>query len=231
MTDFLLLPGAWHGAWAYEQVVPRLAAAGHSAQALSLRGVGDREPAHGVNLDTHIRQVVEELRREDRHDVVLCAHSYAGMVLTGVLAHCPERIAAAVYIDAFLPAPGQSLLDLATPRFRDHCLTTAKRDGLSATPIAPSPDPRCTPHPVACFLQGSTAPAPVLDAFRARGGRLHYLHFDGWAPSPFDAIADRLRGDPGWTVVTREFGHNAPQDRPAELAELLLAAAEPVGVP
>jgi hypothetical protein len=83
---------------------------------------------------------------------------------------------------------------------------------------------------VACFLQGSTAPASVFTSFRAQGGRLHYLHFDGWAPSPFDAVADRLAADPDWVVVTREFTHNAPQDRPAELADLLLAAvSEPVG--
>jgi pimeloyl-ACP methyl ester carboxylesterase len=218
MTEFLLLPGAWHGAWAYDEVAEGLAAAGHPAQALTLRGVGDQEGPEGVNLGTH-------LRRGDRRDVVVCAHSYAGMVLTDVLAHCAEHIAAAVYIDAFVPAPGDTLFELSTQRFRDHCLASAKRDGLGVAPIAPMPDARCTAHPTACFLEASRAPATVFDTFRRRGGRLHYLHFTGWTPSPFGAFADRLREDPGWSVVTRDFGHNAPQERPAELADLLLAAA------
>jgi pimeloyl-ACP methyl ester carboxylesterase len=225
MNEIVLLPGAWHGAWAYDRVLACLALAGQPAHALGLRGIGDGTGPEGTNLETHIRQVVDHLHGNEIREVILCAHSYAGMVLTEVLARCSQRIAAAVYLDAFVASPGQSLFDLATDRFRDHCLSTVGRDGLTVPPISAAPDERCSPHPLACFLQASTAPSTVFETFRRRGGHLRYLHFTGWEPSPFGRFAARLRDDPNWVVVAREYPHDAVRDRPAELADLLLRAA------
>jgi pimeloyl-ACP methyl ester carboxylesterase len=43
---------------------------------------------------------------------VLVGHSYDGMVVSGVLGRVPERIARAVYLDAFRPEPGQCAFDI-----------------------------------------------------------------------------------------------------------------------
>ena len=44
MSRFVLVHGAWHGAWCWEKVVPLLAARGHAARAIDLPGHGD-DPA------------------------------------------------------------------------------------------------------------------------------------------------------------------------------------------
>jgi pimeloyl-ACP methyl ester carboxylesterase len=221
MSSYLLLPGAWHGAWMFDPVVATLRAAGHDAEAITLRGVGDGADPAQVTLATHVEQVVEHLDRTGARDLVVAGHSYAGMVLTGVLARRPEGVAAAVYLDAFVPGPGQSLFELASEQFRVHCLQSAKADGRTVRPISPDPDPRCTPHPLACFLQADDAvPTVFSDAVRA-GTRLWYAHFTGWAPSPFGPVAGRLAGDPAWSVRSSDLPHNPVPHRPAALVDLL----------
>lgn len=77
------------------------------------------------------------LRWEELADVVLCGHSYGGMVITGVADKAPEQLRALVYLDAFLPADGQSLTDLVFPEraasFRDYART--KGAGFRVAPI------------------------------------------------------------------------------------------------
>lgn len=44
-------------------------------------------------------------------------------------------------------------------------------------------------------------------------------------PSPFQGIAQRLRQDPTWQVLTMPCGHEVMVDMPRELADALTAAA------
>ena len=67
---------------------------------------------HDHTLTDHIGQVSGLITRHDLREVILVAHSYGGMVITGVAAGMPERIRRLVYVDAALPDPGQSLFDL-----------------------------------------------------------------------------------------------------------------------
>ena len=75
--------------------VEALRAAGHTVYPVTLTGLGERVHLGGpqVNLDTHIADVVNLLRYEDLHEVVLAGHSYAGTVITGAADQAPERIA------------------------------------------------------------------------------------------------------------------------------------------
>jgi pimeloyl-ACP methyl ester carboxylesterase len=79
-----------------------------------LTGLGGRE----IDLDLHIQDIVAVLEWEDLHDVRIVAHSYGGMVATGVADRTPERIAEIIYLDAFVPDNGQSMLDLMPPPIR-----------------------------------------------------------------------------------------------------------------
>ncbi len=80
----------------------------------TLTGLGER--AHlgnaAVDLDTHVRDVVQVLEYEDVRDVILVGHSLAGMIITGVSNECPQRLAHLVFLDADLPRHGQSRFDL-----------------------------------------------------------------------------------------------------------------------
>ena len=119
-----------------------------------MTGLGERRHLlnAAVNLETHIEDVVQILATERLTDVVLLGHSYGGMVLTGVIDRAPDRIAAAVYSDAYVPAQGESCFDLANDLFRGMFLEGAAQDGFSVPP-PPGLDPRATAHPLAAFLQ------------------------------------------------------------------------------
>jgi pimeloyl-ACP methyl ester carboxylesterase len=56
-----------------------------------------------INLDTHITDIVNVIKREELSDLVLVGHSYGGVVVTGVADTMPDRITSLVYLDAFVP--------------------------------------------------------------------------------------------------------------------------------
>ena len=68
-----------------------------------------------INLDTHITDIVNVIKYEELSDVVLVGHSYGGMVITGVADALPDKITSLVYLDAFMPENGQSLVSLIPP--------------------------------------------------------------------------------------------------------------------
>ena len=118
LSRFLLIPGGWHGAWAYDQVVPALREAGHQVRAVTLSGLGvEPDRAAPPNLDTHIADALGALEAVDEPAIVV-GHSYAGMVITGLADWAPELVSGLVYVDAYLPADGDSCWALANDRFR-----------------------------------------------------------------------------------------------------------------
>jgi pimeloyl-ACP methyl ester carboxylesterase len=113
MARFVLVHGAFGGAWSWEPVVAPLEAAGHTVETLDLPGGGDdRTPVEHVTLESCAERVCARLRRSSE-PAVLVGYSMGGVVVTQAASDCPERVAALVYVAAFMPANGQSLLDLA----------------------------------------------------------------------------------------------------------------------
>src|SRR3546814_7541282 len=74
------------------------------------------------------------------------------MVVSGVADRLPERIAALVYVDAFVPDDGNAWWDLAGDYFRKVAIDGSAEDGFGVTP-PPGKDPRRVPHPLAAFRQ------------------------------------------------------------------------------
>ena len=66
-----------------------------------------------VGLGTHVQDVVNQVLYEDLDAIVLLGFSYGGLVVTGSLEHIAERVRHLVYLDAFVPADGDSLASLA----------------------------------------------------------------------------------------------------------------------
>ncbi len=242
MATFVLVHGAWHGGWCYKRVAAHLRAAGHEVYTPTLTGLGERAHlmSRAVNLDTHIRDIVGVFRWEELTDVVLCGHSYGGMVITGVADKVPEKIRSLVYLDAFVPNSGESLFDLVTPETRAAFREDAQQngEGYLMTPIPAAVfnvnpkdagwvDRMCVKHPLACFEQKIS-----LSGGLARINKRTYILAPGWAPpaamggqSPFVPLAEGLRQDPAWRVHSMPCGHDAMVDMPKELAELLVAAS------
>ena len=117
MTTYVLVGGAWLGAWIWQDVARRLRAHGHEVYPLSLTGLGDRVhlSSPDVNLETHIADVVNTLESEDLHDVVLLAHSYASVPVAGAADRAAGRIASLVYLDTGPIPNGMNLLETYPP--------------------------------------------------------------------------------------------------------------------
>ena len=110
----MLVHGAWRGSWSWKRVRRQLQAAGHQVFTPTLTGLGERShlASSDINLSTHIDDIVNLIRWEELSDVILCGHSYAGCVISGVADQVGERIKALVYLDAFLLENGESIMDL-----------------------------------------------------------------------------------------------------------------------
>jgi pimeloyl-ACP methyl ester carboxylesterase len=111
MARILLVHGAFGRAAVWDRVAPGLRAAGHDVETLDLPGQGeDDTPVAEVTLDRYARRVCEVLAQGP--PAVLVGHSMGGMVITQAAADCPRHVDRLVYVAAFLPADGESLIDL-----------------------------------------------------------------------------------------------------------------------
>ena len=114
---FLVCHGAWSAGWAWKKMHPLMQAAGHRLVTPTCTGLGERvhlaNPS--IDLETHIEDVLNVIKYEDLRDIVLLGHSYGGMVATGVADRARDRVSQLIYLDAFVPEDGQSLLDLNEP--------------------------------------------------------------------------------------------------------------------
>jgi pimeloyl-ACP methyl ester carboxylesterase len=133
--------GGWGGGWEWTDVASSLRELGHHVFTPTLTGMGER--AHlghpRVGLSTHVEDVVAVIELEDLQDVVLCAHSYGGMPVTGAADRVSDRVGLVIYVDALVPHDGQSAFDLLPDPFRRlaHASADAQGDGWRV-PIPPS---------------------------------------------------------------------------------------------
>jgi pimeloyl-ACP methyl ester carboxylesterase len=113
MATFALVHGAWHGAWCWRDLVPLLEAEGHRVLTPDLPGHGqDKAQVAEMTLERYARRVEETIDAAPE-PVVLVGHSMGGMVVTQAAEYAAGKVARLVYVTAFLPADGQTLVDLA----------------------------------------------------------------------------------------------------------------------
>jgi len=112
MARFVLVHGAFGGAWCWGPVIERLEAAGHVAEALDLPGCGhDRTAVADVTLESCVARVREALAN-DAEPAVLVGLSMGGVIITQAAGDVPQRVASLIFVSAFMPVSGQSLVDL-----------------------------------------------------------------------------------------------------------------------
>jgi pimeloyl-ACP methyl ester carboxylesterase len=111
MARFVLIHGAFGGRWSWMSSAQRLERAGHQVTAIDLPGHGsDPTPPDRVDLDTYADRVCEELGAGP--PALLVGQSMGGMAITQAAARTPQHVAALVYVAAFAPQDGQSLIEL-----------------------------------------------------------------------------------------------------------------------
>ena len=117
---FVLVHGAWHGAWCWEKVTPLLAEMGHEVHTLDLPGLGnDPTPIAEVTLDAYVN-AVRELILEIDERVVLVGHSMGGLIITQTAEWVSDRVQALGYLAAFSPADGETLFQHAMADTESH---------------------------------------------------------------------------------------------------------------
>jgi pimeloyl-ACP methyl ester carboxylesterase len=225
MATFVLVHGAWHGSWCWARVRRALLDQGHQVFTPTLTGVAERSHllARDVDLQRHVDDVANLIIWEDLDSVILCGHSYAGCVISGVADALPDRIAALVYLDAFLLEDGECLHDLLPAEQREMQLSLADEHG-EGWRVPPIPaevfnvnardrdwvDRQCTPQPLATFQQ------KIRLGGASRISRNHYIYASDWEGTPFTASYDRAKAR-GWTTSEIASGHDVMLDDPEAL--------------
>jgi pimeloyl-ACP methyl ester carboxylesterase len=221
-TTYLLVHGAWHGGWCWDQVSARLTALGHVVIAPTLTGLCER--AHlltsGVNLSTHIADIEGEIRFKDLSNIVLCGHSYGGMVITGVAERYADKIASIVYLDAFWPRDGQCVDDIRGATSEPGVNPTRNASAFMEPANAAWANARLTPQPVETFREKLKVTNAV--------DRIPLRTFVQATVDPisfFAATYERAKATPGWKAVQVNCRHDVMVDEPDQMARILLDAS------
>ncbi len=237
MGTFVLVHGGWHGGWAWNQVTPFLKSANHDVFAPTLPGLAERadELTREINLESHVNAVIQCIEANNLHDIVLCGHSYGGMVVTSVADRLTTRIAALVLVDAALPRDGTSMFDLLEEDRRQLLIDSAKSLG-DGWKVPPPPavawdvdieqdrsyiDARTTMHPLAAMEQA----ARLSGAWKAIRKKV-YVVAERYHRPTFKRTAENDLQDSGqWTRHSFNCGHEVMIEKPKELAEILLVSS------
>lgn len=231
MTNFVLMAGAWLGAWAWDDVTPHLRAAGHGAHPVTLSGVAEKQGVP-ARLQTHVQDIVDEIEREDLRDVVLVGHSYAGIPTGQAAQRIGDRLTRIVFVDSNVPTDGGSFVSawpdgraMVEASIADNAgfwapLTAADcaGQGLTDAQIARMVT-GATPHPGATL----TDPAALNGSLSELPATYVKCLLDG--PEPSEDVADLLTSE-HWRLVKMDTGHWPMFSQPHELAQILLEAAE-----
>ena len=224
--DFVLIPGAWMGAWAWEPVTRGLRALGHNVYSVTLSGLAEYADVSGVGLETHVNDVLSLVQGSDLRDVAVVGHSYSGLVAGQAADRAPDRVAHTVFVDAFLPRDGGSLLDtFPEPQRTDELRQIAENGGRWPAPdVAGAADghglstdqarwlvERLVDHP------GRTVSEPAVLNRPLAEQRATYI---ACSFETSDEVA-AMREEANWTFRTLGTGHWPMVSAPDELVTLL----------
>ena len=242
MANFVLVHGAWHGAWCWQRVSALLQQQGHRVHAVTLTGLGERAHllAPSITLDTHIDDVISAIEVEELSEVVLAVHSYAGMIGTAVADRLGKHLRHLVYVDAVLPKPGESWSSTQSAATQQQRLAAAQATTRFSFP---PPDPevfglqgadrdwvkrRQTPHP------GNTYQAPLsFDVQRVAAVPRTFVNCSQPALATIEPSRLRAKDPKFWDgawlpnsqFVEIKTGHDPMITEPAALTKILLDCA------
>ena len=119
MNAIVLVHGAWLDYTSWDKVVPILKAAGHEVIIVKLPGHGsDKTPYGQITLQSYVDAVKKAIGT--RKDVTLAGHSMGGIVISEVAEQIPDQIRNLVYVNAYLPRNGETLLQLGNSDKGSH---------------------------------------------------------------------------------------------------------------
>ena len=239
MSTFLLIHGAWHGAWCWKHVVPLLRSAGHHVITPDLPGHGnDDTPYKKVNLEKYVDSVCNALDKLDE-PAILVGHSMGGIIISETAERRPGRIQALVYLCAFLPQNGDSLSDMEqrNPHPAVPPNLVPARNGLTATVLEEKVVDLfyhdCSEQDIESAKQNLcpqalgllNTPVTITDENYGRIPR-YYIFCTEDRALYLDYQQEMVNAFPGTTTFTLEASHSPFFSMPEKLAAVLIEISE-----
>lgn len=110
MPTFVLIHGSQHARWCWRKIEPLLERKGHTVAAPDLPGHGDdQRPPSEVTLKSYADRICAAASAQNE-PVILVGHSGGDAAITQAAENCPDKIRALVYLSAFLPRNGESVM-------------------------------------------------------------------------------------------------------------------------
>jgi pimeloyl-ACP methyl ester carboxylesterase len=244
MATYVLVGGGWLGGWCWQRVARRLREEGHDAYPVTLTGLGERVhlASPEVDLETHITDVVNLIKFEDLHDVVLLGHSYAGLVVTGGADRMPERISQLVYLDTGSLPDGTAIIETFPSEARRHIERQVEQLGDGwRFPVPPQEElatfgsleglddaqlgllySRAVAQPFGTFTQPLRLENPAREVLPKVGILCSFTLEEVEAIIASGNPVFREMASPNWRFVELPTGHYPMFSRPDDLAEVLL---------
>ncbi|MFN2532454.1 MAG: alpha/beta fold hydrolase [Pyrinomonadaceae bacterium] len=217
----VIVHGAWGGSWAFRRVDALLREKGFNVYRPQLTGLGERVHLSNPDIDltTHINDVVNVILFEDLHDIILVGHSYGGMVITGVADRLPNRIHRLVYLDAFVPSDGESVLTVIGSG-GDFLKQMIKGDYVVPAWVKPNQAP---PHDVPQSLKTFTEPISLKNQAALKLPATYILTVEARKePKDDDFWSQAQRAKQrGWPILQLTADHNAQWSAPEALVDML----------
>ena len=226
---FVFVHGGWCGGWLWRDVAPALRDLGHVVTTPTLTGLGERRHLENgtATLSTHVEDIVAHIEMEDFQNVTLVSQSYGGMVATGALARIPYRIRSMIYLDAFVPEDGQSLVDCFSPEFQAPFMPFKEEDrpvpsfplsflGITDPALVEFMTPKLVDHPWRTLFE------PAKTIKRPSHVQMSYVRCTAYPAEHLDRIMVRLASDLEVRMATIDTSHLCMLTAPEETVRTIL---------
>jgi pimeloyl-ACP methyl ester carboxylesterase len=237
MANYLLVHGAWHGAWCWAAVAAFLERKGHTVAIPTLPGLNAATQAYAgsFGLADHISAVSTAIDQIPGR-LILVAHSYAGMIARALESLRRDRLCHVVYLEAVVPEPGRSLLEMqpagaaetlgALTRETPHGAVlappnVAQRFAITDAQLAAKIQAQLMPQP----LRTLTDPLPTPATMGDEDLRRTYVFASDRFPNPYQKFIDNCTLNNNWQVIGISGGHEMMLTNAAQLAEILATFA------
>ncbi len=229
MTNFVLIPGAWLGAWVWKRTIPIIEKHGDHVFPITLTGMGERVhlASRDVGMETAIQDVLNVIKFNDLDDIVMVGHSFAGKVAAAAADRIQSKIRTIIYLDSFWPEKGdrpQGSFDptlefgrlpegsFAVP-FKEEILDNIWKDVVGENRKLMME--KCTPWP----LKLASDPVMISNSFYELKDGFIFCRLTG---DPVDKIIQEKWGSKEGPYKVMETAHYPMITMPEELAENLL---------
>ena len=229
---FLLIHGAWHGGWVWNEISDILKYQRYSVSTPTLTGLGEKKHllSSKITIETFIEDVVNHIVFENLNNIILVGHSFAGSVISGVADRLKDRIQKLIYFDAMILIDGQKPFDITPKETVEQRIELAKKFGNNISIPAPSADAfgvfdikksllleeKLTPHPLSAFQSKL-----ILKNEVGNGIPLSYIFCTKPVYKSLESSREVVR-KMKWPIFELNAGHDAMLTHPKETLNLLM---------